>query len=79
MRPAGGGHPQWDKGFFLTALLHTSLANYYETTWALNFYHKYSITELDEMFPWERDIYLNLVLKYLKEEKLQHQQQHGLS
>jgi hypothetical protein len=31
-------------------------------------HHKYSLTELDNMLPWERDIYVNLLLKYLEEE-----------
>jgi len=32
-------------------------------------HHKYSLTELDEMIPWEREIYINLLLQYLEEEK----------
>ena len=31
-------------------------------------HHKYSLTELDNMIPWERDIYLNLLIKYIAEE-----------
>jgi hypothetical protein len=31
-------------------------------------HHKYSLTELDNMLPWERDIYVSLLLKYLEEE-----------
>jgi hypothetical protein len=32
-------------------------------------YHKYSLTELENMIPWERSIYVNLLVKYLQEEK----------
>jgi hypothetical protein len=32
-------------------------------------HHKYSLTELEEMLPWERNIYVGLLLKYLEEEK----------
>jgi hypothetical protein len=32
-------------------------------------HHKYSLTELDNMVPWERDIYVNMLLRYLEEEK----------
>lgn len=32
-------------------------------------HHKYSLSELDNMIPWERNIYINLLIKYLKEEK----------
>jgi hypothetical protein len=31
-------------------------------------HHKYSLTELDNMLPWERDIYLNMLIQYLEEE-----------
>jgi len=31
-------------------------------------HHKYSLTELDNMMPWEREIYVGLLIKYLKEE-----------
>ena len=31
-------------------------------------HHKYSLTELDNMIPWERDIYTNLLIKYIAEE-----------
>jgi hypothetical protein len=32
-------------------------------------HHKYSLTELEEMLPWERNIYISLLIKYLEEEK----------
>jgi hypothetical protein len=32
-------------------------------------HHKYSLSELENMLPWERTIYVELLLKYLKEEK----------
>ena len=31
-------------------------------------HHKYSLTELDDMIPWEREIYINLLMKWIKEE-----------
>jgi hypothetical protein len=39
-------------------------------------HHKYSLTELDMMIPWERDIYISLLVKYLEveNEKLKLQQ-----
>jgi|TARA_R110000744_G_scaffold93021_1_gene179819 hypothetical protein len=32
-------------------------------------HHKYSLTELDEMLPWEREIYVGLLLNHLEEEE----------
>jgi hypothetical protein len=41
--------------------------------YAVNFsmvqHHKYSLTELEEMIPWEREIYVILLNQYLKEEE----------
>ena len=31
-------------------------------------HHKYSLTELENMMPWEREIYLGLLLQHIKEE-----------
>jgi hypothetical protein len=31
-------------------------------------HHNYSLTELENMMPWERDIYVGLLMKYIKEE-----------
>jgi len=38
-------------------------------------YHKYSLTELENMMPWERDIYLTLLKNYIEGENLKRQQQ----
>ena len=32
-------------------------------------HHDYSLTELEDMLPWEREIYLTLLMQYLKEER----------
>ena len=31
-------------------------------------HHKYSLSELEEMIPWEREIYISLLVNYIKEE-----------
>lgn len=31
-------------------------------------HHKYSLTELDEMLPWEREIYIAMLVEYIREE-----------
>jgi len=31
-------------------------------------HHKYSLTELENMIPWEREIYVSLLSNYIKEE-----------
>lgn len=32
-------------------------------------HHNYSLTELENMIPWEREVYVSLLLKHLKDEK----------
>ena len=32
-------------------------------------YHKYSLTELENMIPWEREIYIGLLTQYIKEKE----------
>ena len=32
-------------------------------------HHNYSLTELDGMIPWEREIYIKLLLQHLEEER----------
>ena len=31
-------------------------------------HHKYSLTELENMIPWEREIYVSLLVQYIEEE-----------
>ena len=38
-------------------------------------HHNYSLTELENMMPWERDIYLGLLTDFLKEEERQQKQE----
>jgi len=32
-------------------------------------HHNYSLTELEDMMPWEREIYIGLLMNFLKEEE----------
>jgi hypothetical protein len=31
-------------------------------------HHKYSLTELDNLIPWEKEVYVGLLLNHIKEE-----------
>ena len=50
-------------------LSHDSVENYYKTNFGLMQHHKFSLTELENMMPFEREIYVGLLLNYIKEEK----------
>ena len=32
-------------------------------------HHKYSLEEIENMLPWEREIYMGLLMKFLEDEK----------
>jgi hypothetical protein len=38
-------------------------------------HHNYSLTELEEMLPWEREIYIGLLMNFLREEKERQEQE----
>lgn len=38
-------------------------------------HHKYSLTELESMLPWERDIYVTMLIQYIEEENEKIKQQ----
>ena len=40
-----------------------------KTNFALMQHHNYSLAELENMIPWEREVYIGLLLEFLKEEK----------
>ena len=56
-------------------MAHEDLASYYKLNFALMQHHKYSLTELENMLPWEREIYVSLLQQYVEEENLKAQQQ----
>lgn len=59
-----GGSPR----FFRISLRDENLRSYYITNFALMQHHGYSLTELEQMIPWERAMYIALVAKHVKEE-----------
>jgi hypothetical protein len=38
-------------------------------------HHKYSLTEIENMIPWERDVYVSLLVNYIKEENEKRRQE----
>ena len=42
-------------------------------------HHNYSLSDLENMLPWEREIYVDMLIQYIKEEneKEQRRQQQG--
>ena len=57
------------------SMAHEDLESYYKLNFALMQHHKYSLTELENMMPWEREIYVSLLQQHVEEENLKAQQQ----
>ncbi len=55
-------------------MAHIDLEAYYRINFALMQFHKYSLTEVENLMPWERDIYLALLKQHIEEENLKAQQ-----
>jgi hypothetical protein len=51
------------------------LENYFRLNFSLMQYHKYSLWEIENMIPWERDVYVGLLQQHLEEEELKQKQQ----
>lgn len=49
-------------------LSHDSLENYYQVNFAMMQHHNYSLTEIESLLPWERQVYIALLINHVKEE-----------
>jgi hypothetical protein len=49
----------------------------YQLNFALMQHHKYSLTELENMIPFEREIYVALLKKYLDDQEERMKQRNG--
>ena len=45
------------------------------TNFGLMQHHKYSLTEIENLIPWEREIYLTLLQQYVEEEEKRQKEQ----
>ena len=58
-------------------MAHESLASYYKINFAILQHHKYSLTDLENMIPWEREVYVSLLQQYIEEENLKNGTNNG--
>jgi len=55
-------------------MAHIDLESYFKLNFALIQHHKYSLTEIENMMPWERDIYVGLLNQWVEDENLKAKQ-----
>lgn len=61
-------------------LNHDTLQNHYEVNFELVQHHHYNLTEIENMMPFERQYFIELLIKYLNEKAQQQEkvaQQNG--
>lgn len=52
----------------MIGLSHENLTNYFKTNFQLMQHHGYRLEELENMMPWEREIYAIMIEEWIKEE-----------
>ena len=55
-------------------MAHETLESYFKLNFSLIQHHKYSLTEIENLMPWERDIYVAMLNQYIEEENLKAKQ-----
>ena len=59
-------------------MAHIDLESYFKLNFALMQHHKYSLTEIENMIPWEKEVYVTLLEQYIEEENLKNKQRSGI-
>lgn len=50
------------------------LESYFKINFSLMQHHRWPLSDINEMIPWERDIYLGLLNQFIEEENLKAKQ-----
>lgn len=56
--------------FFRVMLSHTNIYNIFQTNFGMIQHHKYNLSDLENMMPWERDIYVDMLITHIEEENI---------
>jgi hypothetical protein len=46
-----------------------SLMNFFKTNFSLMQYHKYNLSDIENMMPWEKFIYVDMLNQYIKHQE----------
>ena len=69
MRLHGRDYASGAGEFFRIGQSHETLPNYYTLNFNLVKHHGFSLTELEDMIPFERDVYVLLLRQWLDEQE----------
>jgi hypothetical protein len=56
------------------AMMHTGLVQYYERIFAFKQYHNWSLSDIENLLPWELDVMTTLLSNYLETLELHRKQ-----
>ena len=56
------------------AMMHNNLMSYYERIFAFRQYHNWSISDIEELIPWEFEVMMSLLSNYLEKVELDRKQ-----
>lgn len=56
------------------AMMHTGLIQYYERIFAFRQYHSWSLSDIENLIPWELDVMTTLLSNYLETLELHREQ-----
>jgi len=54
-----------------------NISVYYTTLFSLVQHHKYSLTEVYDMYPYERDLFVELLIQHLRELEEENKKRNG--
>ena len=54
--------------FFYIGQSHDALSNHYELNFNLMKHHNFSLSDIEDMMPYERDVYVLLLRRWIEEE-----------
>ena len=57
------------------SLIHETLMIYYKLNFQMMQHHNYSLAELENMIPWEREIYTTMLIEHIDQENKKMEQQ----
>ena len=56
---------------------YSNISVYYMTNFSLKQHHKYTMTDIYEMYPYERDLFVELLMQHLKQVEELNKKQNG--
>jgi hypothetical protein len=46
-----------------------NLLNFFQTNFAMIHHHKYSLSDIEDMIPWERQVFIDLLKQLIKQQE----------